>query len=264
LLREYIQLEFQSLQTTIGTLFDIERIIDDYILLAMLMGSDYLPHLPELHIHEDALDKLLEIYRNMLPTLGGYINNHGEIHFGRLEKLLRQFHQFDTFMLVEDAVDSVKQAHTSLCDAGLVLSIREFMRSPERRVLSITMPPVSDDPLWTLLDKACQRLSLVYESVSLPSPNSRSNQPYTVELAKQNSNNPTLTDEDLCEEIKYLFEYCDPCGHREHWEDEITGKVRAKWLESLQIFYYKVSGYHLSIIIISNNLTFCIVYCITI
>jgi hypothetical protein len=41
LLREYFELEFGTLK--LPFLFDLERVIDDYVLLCMLVGNDFLP-----------------------------------------------------------------------------------------------------------------------------------------------------------------------------------------------------------------------------
>ncbi|KAI9592286.1 XRN 5'-3' exonuclease N-terminus-domain-containing protein [Syncephalis fuscata] len=218
LLRDYIQLEFESAKKIMGARFDIENVIDDYILLATLVGSDYLPHLPELHVHEDALGKLFEIYNKSLPTLGGYLSYRGDIHFGQLEKLLRLFHGFDAQMLMEEAIDDVEQTSRSLCDMDMLIRIRDFMEQPNERIISLKMPSVSSDPMWTLLDATCQQLSLAYE---------------TGEEGEERNGTDYTT------ELQSLFDMCEPCGHRSHWEDEASGAIRPKWLNYLKEFYYK-------------------------
>jgi 5'-3' exoribonuclease 1 len=54
--------------------YDLERIIDDFVLLAVFVGNDFLPHLPDLHIHANALERLFEIYKGELPGLGTVIS----------------------------------------------------------------------------------------------------------------------------------------------------------------------------------------------
>lgn len=44
--------------------------------------------LPTLDIAEGALDKLFAIYKELLPSMGGYLNHAGELHRGRLEMIL--------------------------------------------------------------------------------------------------------------------------------------------------------------------------------
>lgn len=73
LFREYLDLEFQSLNQLSPPLpfaYDLERIIDDFILLNIFVGNDFLPHLPGLHINDGALGRLFEIYKEILPRAG--------------------------------------------------------------------------------------------------------------------------------------------------------------------------------------------------
>ncbi len=43
--------------------YDGERVIDDFVLLTVLCGNDFVPHLPSLDIGEGAMDALLKYYR---------------------------------------------------------------------------------------------------------------------------------------------------------------------------------------------------------
>ncbi|OXV09274.1 hypothetical protein Egran_02962 [Elaphomyces granulatus] len=88
--REYLELEFQDLKTqeSLGVAFDMEGIIDDFILMAFFVGNDFLPNLPNLHINEDALAVMFGTYKESLPKMGGYINERGVINLERLGILL--------------------------------------------------------------------------------------------------------------------------------------------------------------------------------
>lgn len=55
----------------LGSNYDLERIIDDWILMGFLVGNDFIPHLPHLHISHDALPLLYKTYISVLPSLGG-------------------------------------------------------------------------------------------------------------------------------------------------------------------------------------------------
>lgn len=72
LLREYLNLEFSSLAHTISFEYDLERIIDDFILLSIFVGNDFLPHLPNLHINEGAMENIWGIYKAILPKAGEF------------------------------------------------------------------------------------------------------------------------------------------------------------------------------------------------
>lgn len=90
IVREYLELEFQELKLP-GALsfpFDLERVIDDFILMAFFVGNDFLPNLPNLHINEGALALMFKIYKSVLPKAGGFINERGVINLKRLAILL--------------------------------------------------------------------------------------------------------------------------------------------------------------------------------
>jgi 5'-3' exoribonuclease 1 len=90
IVREYLELEFQELKEP-GILlfpFDMERVIDDFILMAFFVGNDFLPNLPNLHINEGALSLMFKTYKSVLPKGTGYINEEGVINMGRLSLLL--------------------------------------------------------------------------------------------------------------------------------------------------------------------------------
>ncbi|CAL5871274.1 uncharacterized protein PFLUO_LOCUS5524 [Penicillium psychrofluorescens] len=90
MVREYLELEFQELEEE-GALpfpFNMERVIDDFILMAFFVGNDFLPNLPNLHINEGALALMFKIYKEVLPKMGGYINEHGVINVQRLGTLV--------------------------------------------------------------------------------------------------------------------------------------------------------------------------------
>lgn len=93
LLREYLELEFSSLKETLPFKYDLERIIDDFILLALFVGNDFLPHLPSLHIHDGALGLMFNIYKRVLPTEDGYLQDGGIVHLGRLQRVLDELGQ---------------------------------------------------------------------------------------------------------------------------------------------------------------------------
>ncbi|KAG6144492.1 hypothetical protein E4U28_001986 [Claviceps purpurea] len=97
IVREYLEMEFQDLQKE-GTLefaFDLERVIDDFILMAFFVGNDFLPNLPGLHIHEGALANMFGVYKTVLPKCDGYINENGVINMSRLDKLLAELNKLE-------------------------------------------------------------------------------------------------------------------------------------------------------------------------
>ncbi|KAG2187846.1 hypothetical protein INT44_000596 [Umbelopsis vinacea] len=107
LLREYLDIEFQSLKETLTFEYDLERIIDDFILLALFVGNDFLPHLPNLHIAEGALSLMFNLYKLVLPVMGGYINDGGKVDMKKLEILLgRLAEKFESDLFESEMADA--------------------------------------------------------------------------------------------------------------------------------------------------------------
>uniref|UniRef100_A0AAR2LD66 5'-3' exoribonuclease 1 n=1 Tax=Pygocentrus nattereri TaxID=42514 RepID=A0AAR2LD66_PYGNA len=105
LMREYVDYEFSALRDKISFEYDLERIIDDWILMGFLVGNDFIPHLPHLHINHDALPLLYRTYISVLPTLGGYLNENGNLNLARFEKYLEKLSEFDREHFSEVFVD---------------------------------------------------------------------------------------------------------------------------------------------------------------
>jgi len=75
LMREYLDLEFRDIEPVLPFEYSLERVIDDFILLAVFVGNDFLPNLPDLHIHENGLEKLFDVYKKVMPGMGTILLN---------------------------------------------------------------------------------------------------------------------------------------------------------------------------------------------
>ncbi|KAG8511433.1 5'-3' exoribonuclease 1, partial [Galemys pyrenaicus] len=100
-----VTIYFSGHEDKITFKYDIERIIDDWILMGFLVGNDFIPHLPHLHINHDALPLLYGTYITILPELGGYINESGHLNLPRFEKYLVKLSNFDREHFSEVFVD---------------------------------------------------------------------------------------------------------------------------------------------------------------
>ncbi|KAA0160679.1 hypothetical protein FNF28_05378 [Cafeteria roenbergensis] len=90
-LREYLEMDMRPAPAALEAMpfaWDGERCVDDFVLLTALCGNDFIPHLPSLDIGEGALDELIRLYRETLPTVGGWLSERGIINFARLDPLL--------------------------------------------------------------------------------------------------------------------------------------------------------------------------------
>lgn len=95
LMREYLDYEFAELKTTLPFEYNLERIIDDWVLMGFLVGNDFIPHLPHIHIHQECLPLLWSTYKQVLPKLDGYLNEGGFLNLVRFEKYMTTLAQFD-------------------------------------------------------------------------------------------------------------------------------------------------------------------------
>ena len=68
------------------------------------MGNDFLPPLPTLDIAEGALNSLFEIYKEELPTMGGYITYEGAFDAARLERILTRLAALEESVLAQRCV----------------------------------------------------------------------------------------------------------------------------------------------------------------
>ncbi|KHN89019.1 5'-3' exoribonuclease 1 [Toxocara canis] len=105
LLREYLSWEFRPVQDKLPFPYDMESIIDDWVLMGFLVGNDFIPHLPHVHIHEDALPALYSTYMQVLPQLDGYLNESGVLNLRRFEKFLKAFSKIDRQSFVQKMDD---------------------------------------------------------------------------------------------------------------------------------------------------------------
>lgn len=105
LMREYISYEFNELKSTLPFPFDLENIIDDWVLMGFLVGNDFIPHLPNLHINKEALPILYQTYKSVLPTLGGYLNSGGKLNLERFEKFIEKLAQVEIDQFQELSAD---------------------------------------------------------------------------------------------------------------------------------------------------------------
>ena len=121
LMREYLDMEFHEIEPVLPFPYNLERVIDDFILLAVFVGNDFLPNLPDLHIHENGLEKLFDIYKKVLPSLGksrcsleepfrsiyvdGYINENGVINTKRLQVVLDEMADWEKEIFEKEYAD---------------------------------------------------------------------------------------------------------------------------------------------------------------
>ncbi|KAL4244297.1 5'-3' exoribonuclease 1 [Abortiporus biennis] len=105
LMREYLDLEFHDIEPMLPFAYNLEHVIDDFILLAVFVGNDFLPNLPDLHIHENGLERLFDVYKQALPSLDGYINESGSINTKRLQVILDKMADWEREIFEKEYAD---------------------------------------------------------------------------------------------------------------------------------------------------------------
>uniref|UniRef100_A0A5S6R185 5'-3' exoribonuclease 1 n=1 Tax=Trichuris muris TaxID=70415 RepID=A0A5S6R185_TRIMR len=95
LLREYIGMEFSQLRDDYPDLFNLERLIDDWVLMACLLGNDFVPHLANFHTHENILPTLCTSYMAVFGKMQGYVNESGRLNLPRLELYFEKLSEMD-------------------------------------------------------------------------------------------------------------------------------------------------------------------------
>ncbi|AJR80395.1 Xrn1p [Saccharomyces cerevisiae YJM428] len=105
LLREYMELEFKEIADEMQFEYNFERILDDFILVMFVIGNDFLPNLPDLHLNKGAFPVLLQTFKEALLHTDGYINEHGKINLKRLGVWLNYLSQFELLNFEKDDID---------------------------------------------------------------------------------------------------------------------------------------------------------------
>jgi 5'-3' exoribonuclease 1 len=95
-LRNYLQYEFQESYEKAGIPMDLEMVIDDFVLMCMLVGNDFIPHLPSMDIGEGGLDVMIELYKEVVPKRHGYFTDGmGGIRWSSFQILLARLSQIE-------------------------------------------------------------------------------------------------------------------------------------------------------------------------
>ena len=122
LIREYLALEFESI---IG--LDLERLIDDFVVLLLFIGNDFIPRLPTFEINEGAIDKLFGLYKNNWSTIG-YLCNSGSINWPALETFFLEFPQYESKILTSRIKSTNKRkGDTPIIPTNKSMSIKEIV-----------------------------------------------------------------------------------------------------------------------------------------
>jgi len=116
--------------------WDVERMIDDWVLLCFLGGNDFLPYLPSIEFNKGDLDTLTNIYREHVLNAGGYLTEGVKPNMEYLKKILKH--------IGDQEHSTIKTRHLDLSHTSLNYSLGE-VRHVDFRNLSILVLLLSKD-----------------------------------------------------------------------------------------------------------------------
>lgn len=104
MLREYLEMEFSGLKDQLKFKFNTDGIINDWVLILMLFGNDYIPNLPNFELRSATLPIILDSYKEILPQLDGYINENGCLDIERFVRFVDvlKLKDFGLFQRISD------------------------------------------------------------------------------------------------------------------------------------------------------------------
>ncbi|VVC35428.1 Hypothetical protein CINCED_3A013490 [Cinara cedri] len=100
-LREYLERELEM--PNLPFKYEFERAIDDWVFMCFFVGNDFLPHLPSLEIRENAIDRLVSLYKKTVYKTGGFLTINGNVNLDRVQLIMSDLG------LVEDEIFKKRQ-----------------------------------------------------------------------------------------------------------------------------------------------------------
>jgi len=89
-LRQLLSLQFRKFddEGVLDAAYDLDRVIDDFVFMCMLVGNDFLPHSPHLEIDNGAISLMMTAYVDLLPEWKDYLTDKEKINPERFEQFV--------------------------------------------------------------------------------------------------------------------------------------------------------------------------------
>jgi 5'-3' exoribonuclease 2 len=129
-LKEYLERELEM--PNLPFKYEFERVLDDWVFMCFFVGNDFLPHLPSLEIRENAIDRLIGLYKKCVYKTGGYLTDSGDVALERVEMIMRDLGH------VEDEIFQDRQKNEERMKARNKRQKMEKQRRPDFSVINNT------------------------------------------------------------------------------------------------------------------------------
>jgi 5'-3' exoribonuclease 1 len=86
-LRQLLAIQFRKFSDQMED-YSLDRIVDDFVFMCMMVGNDFLPHSPHLEINGGAISLMMTNYIDLLPGWGGYLTDREKLHPKRFEQFV--------------------------------------------------------------------------------------------------------------------------------------------------------------------------------
>jgi 5'-3' exoribonuclease 1 len=86
-------------------------------LIGFLVGNDFIPHLPDLHIKHEALPNLWRLYIETFPSMGGYMNENGNLNLPRFQIFMEALAVYE-FKMFKDKYYDLKYLDSKRTGGG--------------------------------------------------------------------------------------------------------------------------------------------------
>jgi len=116
-LREYLRRDLAM--PNLPFPYEFERAVDDWVFMCFFVGNDFLPHLPSLEIRENAIDRLIKLYKEAVFKTGGFLTDSGLVNPARVQMIMQELGK------AEDSIFKDRQRNE--------LSFKARMKNKRRR-----------------------------------------------------------------------------------------------------------------------------------
>ncbi|CAD8069108.1 unnamed protein product [Paramecium sonneborni] len=106
IVKEYLDLEYQKINMKIT--YNIDRIIDDFLLLFFLIGNDFLPRVYCFDIKQGTVELLIQTFKQFLEQCDDYVTEDGWINWKSMSLLVKLLSVFE-IKAIEKRLEELKK-----------------------------------------------------------------------------------------------------------------------------------------------------------